>query len=485
MQQHDPLQVFVVDDDPDTRANLRDILEMDGHIVLEAGSAAELWAKASSIKADAILLDRHLPDATGESLLPRLRESLPEAAILIVTGYFDLDGAVAALRQGAVDYILKPISPEALRASLHRVADRSRLTRAKEQSEAAFRALVEAAPCLIAILGQDQVITYISPFAEELTGHPAETLIGRDFAASLIPPPERSTASAALDAVSGGKPLRAFETQVVRVDGTTLWVLWNAQVLPGSSEGASVLAVGQDITAMKRAQERVVQAERLAAIGQMVTGLAHESGNALARSQACLEMLALEVQDRPEALGLVGRVQKAQDHLQHLYEEVRNYAAPLALQREPCSLDGVWRMAWSSLGYRREGRDAELKEPSGGSTRCVADPFRMEQVFRNIFENSLAACKGRVEVCIGCADSVLDGQPALKVMIQDNGPGLGPEQRARIFEPFYTTKTRGTGLGMAIAKRIVEAHGGRISLGPSLPPAGAEIVIELPREGTP
>jgi two-component system sensor kinase FixL len=72
----------------------------------------------------------------------------------------------------------------------------------------------------------------------------------------------------------------------------------------------------------------------------------------------------------------------------------------------------------------------------------------------------------------------------LRVAVRDNGPGLGPEQRQRIFDPFYTTKTRGTGLGMAIAKRIVEAHGGRIAVGEGRA-AGAEIIILLPREGQP
>ena len=81
---------------------------------------------------------------------------------------------------------------------------------------------------------------------------------------------------------------------------------------------------------------------------------------------------------------------------------------------------------------------------------------------------------------VRCSVAEIDGQPALRVAVQDNGPGLNAEQRQRIFDPFFTTKTKGTGLGMAIAKRIIEAHGGRISVGPA--PEGAEIVITLPRE---
>jgi hypothetical protein len=74
----------------------------------------------------------------------------------------------------------------------------------------------------------------------------------------------------------------------------------------------------------------------------------------------------------------------------------------------------------------------------------------------------------------------LEGRPAVELVLRDNGPGLGPEQRKRLFEPFYTTKTRGTGLGMTIAQRIVEAHGGRIAIGDSRH-WGTEIVITLPR----
>src|SRR5437763_8353879 len=146
------LRVLVVDDDPDTRANLCDILEMDGLEVDTAGSVAEVLRRRDWPRYIAVLLDRKLPDGSAEELLPRLRQLAPDAAVLIVTGYSDLQGAIEALRQGAADYILKPINPEALRASLARVADHRRLALAKERSEAAFRTLVEAAPSLIVIL---------------------------------------------------------------------------------------------------------------------------------------------------------------------------------------------------------------------------------------------------------------------------------------------------------------------------------------------
>jgi signal transduction histidine kinase len=356
-------RVLVIDDDPDTRANLRDILELDDYEVVAAGTAADALAGRDWERIGAVILDRVLPDGTSEELLPRLKSLAPQADVLIVTGHSDLQGAIAALRQGAADYLIKPISPDALRASLARIAERQRL-----QSQ------------------------------------------------------------------------------------------------------------------LREAQEQALQSARLAAIGQMMTGLAHESGNALARSQACLEMLALEVSDRPEALDLIQRIQKAQDHLRQLYEEVRGYAAPVRLERETWEASAVWRQAWINLGVQRQGRDAELREETGGvDLRCPVDHFRLEQVFRNMFENSLAACRGPVRITVACADADLAGRPALRIAVRDNGPGMSPEVRQRIFEPFFTTKTKGTGLGMAIAKRIVDAHGGQIATGNVAGP-GAELLIILPRE---
>jgi PAS domain S-box-containing protein len=478
------LRVLVVDDDPDTRGNLCDILELDDYKVETAGSVAEALGRKDWDRLAAVLLDRRLPDGTAEDLLPRLKERAPDVAVLIVTGYADLEGAIAALRQGAADYILKPINPEALRASLARVAERQRLQLAKERSEAAFRTLVEAAPCMIAILRPDHTLLYFSPFAEEVTGRAAAGVLGQDFFPLFLPADHQPAVDDKLRRALGGAPIRSFTTPMVCRDGSHHGVLWNVRRLPDYEGGPAVLLVGQDITALQHAQERTLQAERLAAIGQMVTGLAHESGNALARSQACLEMLGLEVQDRPDALDLVARIQKAQDHLRQLYEEVRSYAAPLKLEREALPLDSVWRQAWTNLAVLRQGRQASLRAACAGvDLRCSVDAFRLEQVFRNVFENALAACKDPVEITVTCSETSLDDQPAVRVAVRDNGRGLNPEQQRRIFEPFYTTKTKGTGLGMAIARRIVEAHGGQIAVGPGTG-RGAEIVLTLPREAS-
>jgi two-component system, LuxR family, sensor kinase FixL len=477
------LHVLIVDDDPDTRANLCDILELDNYRIDTAGSVAEALRPRDWPLYSVIILDRKLPDGTAEDLLPQLRKLAPQAAVLIVTGYSDLQGVIAALRQGVADYILKPVDADALRARLARISERQQLTREKERTETALRTLVEAAPCMILILRPDHTILYFSPFAEEMTGYRAAEVRGKDYLSLFLP---QGTGHATVDEnlrrLLSGTIVRGYESAVRCKDGSCRWMIWNAQRLADYEGGPAVLAVGQDITGIKEAQEHALRSARLAAIGQMVTGLAHESGNALARSQACLEMLAMEVEDRPEALDLIGRIQKAQNHLQQLYEEVRGYAAPLKLDREVWDVRGVWRQAWTNLALLRQKRDAQIvEETEGVDPACAVDHFRLEQVFRNMFENSLAACADPVRITIRCSETAHKGRSALEVLVRDNGPGLTPEQKQRIFEPFFTTKTKGTGLGMAIARRIVEAHGGQIGVGPG-EGNGAEILITLPRD---
>jgi hypothetical protein len=235
-----------------------------------------------------------------------------------------------------------------------------------------------------------------------------------------------------------------------------------------------------EIIERKRAQEQALRAERLAAIGQMVAGLAHESRNALQHIQSSVEMLIRRVNTFPETMIIAG-IQKANERLHHLLDEVRGYAAPMKPERVPSDLRKIWQEAWEQLAPLHRDRDVLfLENTQDVDLKCFVDPFAMERVFRNILENALGACTDPVQVKVVCTDTTLDDVPAVSVRFGDNGPGLAGEQKERVFEPFFTTKTRGTGLGMAIAKRIVEAHGGQIGVHDG-DASGAIIEVILPR----
>lgn len=485
-----PLHILVIEDDADTQANMRDILSLDDHAVECARSAAETLARDDWSSISAIILDWKLPDATADELLPRLRRMAPDAAVIIVTGNADLQGAVLALRQGATDFILKPIEAEDLRSRLRHVAEYRQSREALRLAERRYRILVQNSSDVIMAFEPDGTTLYQSPSIEHMLGYRPEERVGRNiFKDPIVHPDDIAAKRNFFEAARNrpGEPVSA-EFRLRHADGSWRYIEAVGQDLRDEPGVGAIVASYRDVTERKRAeealreaQERALRSERLAAIGQMVTGLAHESRNALQRSQACLEMLCLLVQDRPKALDLIDRLQRAQDHLHHLYEDVRGYAAPVRLERRDCELSEIWRQAWSHLEAQRTGRVAALRERAvERDTRCTADPFRLEQVFRNIFENALAAAPDPVEIEVRCANDEAGGRPAFRLAVRDNGPGLGPEERKRVFEPFYTTRTKGTGLGMAIVRRIIEAHGGTIDVGGNEGP-GAEFIITLPR----
>jgi two-component system, LuxR family, sensor kinase FixL len=336
-----------------------------------------------------------------------------------------------------------------------------------------YRALFEFAPDAYLVTTPEGKILEANRAAAELLHVQPQFLVGKPLAV-FVPEEERREFRERLNRLSAGEPRQDWEGHLAPRHGTT----FQAALTVGAERDARGGVVGLrwllwDITARK-------QADRLATIGEMVAGLAHESRNALQRSEACLERLRFRLTEQPEALDLVRRVQKAHDDLRRLFEDVRVYAGPVQLEREVCDLAEVWREAWAQLAIRREGRDVTLGEDSGDTgLECLVDRFRLQQVFWNVFDNALAACPDPVRIVVRCATTTLAGKRALRLAVRDNGPGLTAEQGRKIFEPFFTTKVKGTGLGMAIAKRIVEAHGGGVAVGECDPP-GAEILITLP-----
>jgi|SRR5579884_616286 len=305
-----------------------------------------------------------------------------------------------------------------------------------------------------------------------------------------------------------GKPLGLFMAEechatfyerLARLATRTEMEQWEARLAPlnGKSrrlllkvtfqtdeDGIRLRWVLRDVTELREAQRQAQQSERLAAVGQMAAGLAHEGRNALQRIQASLALLTLRLQGQKENLDLLGRIQKASDDLQHLFEDVRSFAATPKLQRQWHDLRSIWREAWNELSNLPAWHSAELKEDIDEiDPSCRVDPFYLKHLFRNLLENALMCGAHPVCVVIQCRPTMLREQDALRLSLRDNGPGFPAEMRSRVFEPFFTTKSHGTGLGLAICKQIVEAHGGQIEANGDCA-AGAEIVLVLPRRGT-
>ena len=328
---------------------------------------------------------------------------------------------------------------------------------------------------------------------QKLFGYLPSGLIGKNISC-LMPEPDRSLHDGYLAKYqqTGKAAIIGIGRQVVgqRRDGSLIPVdLAVSEIRVGNRK--MYTGIIRDMTErhqvesdLRSAQQRLIQSERLTAIGQMMTGLAHESRNALQRSRACLDMLELDLQSSPDQHDLVKRTRSALVELQVLYEEVRTYAAPIQLERSRQSIRQLCEETWLNLREQWQTRHIDLIASCDACPAVSCDKQRICQVLRNIFENSFAVSPNGSSIFVDCRTIQRDQSAFVQISITDQGPGLDEEQRLRMFEPFYTTKTRGTGLGMAICHRIIDSHGGRIFVGTRKESdnekTGAVIVVELP-----
>ncbi len=372
-----------------------------------------------------------------------------------------------------------PELPAALRWLLRDVTARRRSERALREEKVFAESLVDTVAAVVLVADAWGRIVRSNHYLHEISGFPAGELHGREWW-KLVPADHQADARRLVERAIRDGAARDDVYPLLTRDGLRREVAWSARALVREGGTIDVVLLGQDVTDLQAAQRAALRAERLAAIGQMMAGLAHESRNALQRTQACLERLRWRLHDQPEALDLAARAQAAQDDLGRLFDDVRAYAGPVPLDLQACNVIEVWREAWADIGQARAGVHAELEEDVQATDAwCVASPFHLRQVFRNLLANALDAGGPQARVVVRCRDATLEEQPALEVAVCDNGPGFPPGQDARVFEPFVTTKPHGTGLGLAICKRIVEAHEGRIEVGDNCP--GAQVIVTLPR----
>jgi signal transduction histidine kinase len=223
--------------------------------------------------------------------------------------------------------------------------------------------------------------------------------------------------------------------------------------------------------ALKEHQEQLVEHEKLAGIGRLAAGVAHEINNPLAVILGYARLL------RRKADGaLADDLMVIEDETLRaklIVDDLLDLARPVNVEPEPVELRAICDEAIARLGETRVLDDVEVS--ISGQGRVEGHPQKLRQVVLNLVRNAAEAAGpgGRVDVAVeGSGDGA-------RVVVRDSGPGLAPDARRKLFEPFFTTKDAGTGLGLAVSQGIVRAHGGEIEV-ESLPDRGAQFTVWLP-----
>jgi signal transduction histidine kinase len=442
--------VLIVDDDEALSDNLAEIIGTLGVRTMIARNRETALALAAAHDFDVALIDVRLPDGDGMSLLAPLRARSPFLQSVMVTGNASVEGAIAAVRGAAFAYVLKPVSPPDLldttRRALEQAAlyrERERLRGQLERSEAMHRELVESVPAFVLALDEAGKITAWNRELERVTGYTRAEMLGTDGRRFVAPDPRPVDL-----------PIKAGGKRKVR---------WRRSEAKGRDDKVTVYAVGIDVTDEDEMLRRMLRSERLAAVGTMAAGLAHEVRNPL--NSASLQLTVLERRldrgDDPASTLPIAHVIKSEiDRLDRLVREFLAFARPHPLEPKPVDVSELLAGVAGLIAPEAEAARVVIAvDVMAGIPAVLGDGERLRQVLLNLTRNAIEAMAergGRLRLGARAAKGEIE------IDVEDDGPGFGEE--LPVFDAFFTTKSHGTGLGLAIVHRIVTDHGGTIQV---------------------
>jgi len=330
----------------------------------------------------------------------------------------------------------------------------------------------------ILVTDSDAAVITMNPAAEEILGVTREAVVGRPIKRALgVGAPELATE---LEEALRGEHDKLRHEITVHTGGTRQKPLGTSISLMRDGDGRKrgVISVFQDLTEVHEMRERVRKADRLAAIGELSAGIAHELRNPLASISGSIEVLAGDLELSDEHEGLMELITRESDRLDRIISDFLEFARLRHPTKRPVQVDLVLEEVLTLLRHNHaKSRGVRLELTRHGSIPTIrADDEQVRQVFTNLVVNSCEAMSegGTLEVEVRQT-----GDGCIAAAFRDTGPGIDEDFVARLFEPFFTTKDGGTGLGLAIANKIVMAHGGTVEFH-NREGGGAEFLIILP-----
>jgi PAS domain S-box-containing protein len=346
-------------------------------------------------------------------------------------------------------------------------------------SEARYDQIVEEAEALITTIDRDGRVLLVNARCEEASGVPRSVAVGSAWLDLFVQPLDRRQALERQEHAVAGRSAPPFEGPVPRPDGEpSRRVRWHFTTMPGGA-GPLLCAIGFDVTEEHNMALRTRRAERLASLGTMAAGLAHEIRNPINAAHLQLNLARRRLTRAGGDASVVRAIELADSEMTRLavlVEDFLQFARPQPLRLATGDLRATADATVALVGPEAEALGVRVSIGPGGPVWAEFDDEKMKQVLLNLLRNAIEATLpgGRVQVHVATRGEVV----ALDV--SDEGRGVPPG--APIFEPFFTTKEQGTGLGLAIVHRIVSDHGGAVEV--TSQENGATFSIWIPIGGT-
>jgi signal transduction histidine kinase/CheY-like chemotaxis protein len=507
------LSVLVVDDEPGIALLCKRILSRAGYDVISETDPRAAIEHLQQMHVDLLLVDIRMPEVDGFDVISRAQMVQPDVATLVMTGFGTVETAIRALRQGVDGLLLKPFnkSEELLQAVQQALADNQRKRDTARVS--ALRPLFNVTETLFAETDRDRLLGLIvDAICEHL--HCANVayyqvendnvsviaqrgsvfqLDGNNFAALLIRRVDTDGDPIVINATGPGEAEAQALLSTLGLDAAILIpvarsnlhsVMFAARDAGGPARpfrGADLemffVLARQAVVAMENArlyedlrayvrrveesQEALLRAEKMAAAGRLTASIAHEVNNPLQSVQNCLHLAGREDMAPEKRKEYFELAQNELERLMKTMHRMLDFYRPGAVKVERVDMLELLQHVLNLASQQLSQRHIDVKKDLPKSLPPVyAVSGQIQQVFLNLILNSLDAMPNGGELKVGTRE-LDDG---IEITFHDTGPGIPESRRNDIFEPFFSTKEGGTGLGLTVSYNIVTAHGGTLDL---------------------
>ena len=389
---------------------------------------------------------------------------MPIVSPLVAANFFAVHG---------ITFFAAAILSAILSERLHRTESAlSRTTQNFDQLSLLYKQIFDDINTGIITIDSDTKITTFNPAAERISAFQADEVIGRSL--------EQKLPDIELKRRGNIRPV----TDLTRKDGKRIPMgySWTALHSIDGCADCQVITL-QDLSEIKNMEDQVRQAEKMAALGEMAAGIAHEFRNPLAAISGSAQMLKKELGNDPAHHGLMKIIVRECSRLDKSIADFLQFSKPARPEKEWLRLDKLLADTFQLLKQASDWQDnCRLISELPDKMACWGDAQQLRRVLRNLMENGCMAMNGRAgEIkIVGREVQEEDGSEKTIINVIDNGPGIPEEIRDKIFEPFFTTRDNGTGLGLAIVHQIIDSHGGTIKVTCEKPPGATNFEISLP-----
>jgi two-component system cell cycle sensor histidine kinase/response regulator CckA len=472
-----------------------------------AASAEQMQGFLKNASWDLVISDYALPGFDGLAALKILHKSKQDIPFIIVSGAIGEETAVAAMKAGAHDYIMKDelsrLVP-AIRRELNEADERRsrrRIQKDLKESEERYRILAENVTDVIWTMNLEFNFTYISPSVERILGYtvkeamalPLRSIVTRHSLDRAIHT-YRKLLSMMHQPEDNSSPISSLELQLIDKSGKLLWTEISISFLLNKSKKPfGLIGTTRDITQRKNLEEKIIESQKMEAINRLAGGVAHDFNNLLTVIKGYCELGLLKVSKLDPLYQNFEQIHRATERAGLLTNQLLAFSRRQVLK--PVIVNPNKIMGEMKIMLKRIiGEDIELitlLNPDIGNIRV--DAGQIEQVIMNLAVNARDAMPRGGQLIIETAnihidkviihdDKEIEVGPYIVLKISDTGEGMDAHTKSHVFEPFFTTKkeTKGTGLGMATVYGIVKQSGGFIELNSKLK-KGTQVTIYFPQ----